>query len=365
MICRDTFDLHLKGILDSPKSSQSMKTLWAKYQLAKSTLPSEILSWIPKTDGNLSEHGILHIDNVFENTARLLSLSPEVGVDGHLEGKPFCGLEIKPVDAFVLGMALFFHDTGNIISRKGHAKTGREVMYEVLKDVLKIDEIRVIDQVMSAHSGTTANGDPDKIKALDDAPRYICKESVRMRPLAALVRFADDLAEGPQRTSNYLRSKGAFIIPKLAGQPSDDKEERNIFHDYASITAVNIDRGNGRIALQYNIDLEDNMFDPQKGAGKEFLEPLLKLVFYRIKKTDDERRYARFYGGKLLTDFHTTEALIQFYRNGSDIETGLGPLVLNDLVVPPHSDDMNKSTEWIKNQDPAYDIKNLLEKVWK
>lgn len=365
MISRDTFDLHLKGILDSTGTSQPMKTLWAKYQIAKNKLPAEILSWIPRTDGNLSEHGILHIDNVFENTARLLNLSPEVGSDGFLEAKPFCGVDIKPVEAFVLGMALLFHDTGNIAGRKGHAKSGRAIMHEVLKDVLKIDEIRGIDQVMSAHSGTAENGDPDTIKALDVAPRYICKEPVRMRQLAALVRFADDLAEGPQRTSNYLRSKGAFVITKPEEQDSVEKENRNIFHDYASITDVSIDKGNGRIALQYNIDLEDNMFDPQKGAGREYLGPLLELIFYRIQKTDDERRYARFYGGKLLADFHTTEALIQFHRDGRDIETGLEPLVLNDLVVPPHSKDLKKSTEWIKTQDSAYDIPSLLGEVWK
>ena len=89
------------------------------------------------------------------------------------------------------------------------------------------------------------------------------------------------------------------------------------------------------------------------------------MVFYRIKKTDDERRYARFYGGKLLADFHTTEALIQFHRNGSDLETGLEPLVLNDLVVPSHSEDITKSTEWIMDQDSAYNISALLEEVWK
>ena len=265
----------------------------------------------------------------------------------------------------MLSMALLFHDTGNIAGRKGHAKKGRDIMQNVLKDVLTVEEIRVIDQVMSAHSGTAANGDPDTIKALDVTPRYICRETVRMRQLAALVRFADDLAEGPQRTSNFLRSQGAFVMPKPAGQASDIKEERNIFHDYASITDVNIDKGNGRIALRYNINLEDNMFDPQKGAGREFLGSLLKLVFYRIKKTDDERRYARFYGGKLLADFHTTEALIQFHRNGSDLETGLEPLVLNDLVVPSHSEDITKSTEWKMDQDSAYNISALLEEVWK
>lgn len=365
MISRDTFDLHLKGILDASNCSQGMKDLWAKYQLAKSKLPAEVLSWIAKKDGNLSDHGILHIDNIFENAARLLSLSPEVGSGGALEGKPFCGLDIKPVEAFVLGMALMFHDSGNIMGRKGHARNARTIMNEILKDLLKIEEIRGIAQVMSAHSGTTASGDPDTIKALDEAPRYICKEPVRMRPLAALVRFADELAEGSQRTSNYLRSQGAFVLQKQGASIAENIEERNIFHDYASITSINIDRGNGRVALQYNIDLNDNMFDSQNGVGKEYLEPLLNLVFYRIKKTDDERRYARFYGGKWLAEFHTTEALIQFHRNGNDIETGLKPLVLNDLVVPPHSDDFNKAKEWIKVQDAAYDIHRLLEGVWK
>lgn len=365
MISRATFDLHLKGILDADKSSESMKGLWAKYQLAKDKLPSEVLSWIAKKEGNLSDHGILHIENVFENAARLLNLNPEAEINGADDKKPFCGVDIKPVEAFVLGMALMFHDSGNIMGRKGHAKNGRVTMNEVLKDLLKIEEIRGIDQVMSAHSGVTPSGDPDTIKALAAAPCYICKEPVRMRQLAALVRFSDELAEGPQRTSNYLRDQGAFTIQKPNELTSELKEERNIFHDYASITTVNIDRGNGRIALQYNIDLEDKMFASPNGVVREYLEPLLNLIFYRIKKTDDERRYARFYGGKLLADFHTTEALVQFHRDGQDIETGLKPLVLNDLVVPPRSEDIKKSTDWIREQDAAYDIQNLMGRVWK
>lgn len=365
MISRKTFDLHLKGYIDADGNPDALKVLWAKYELAKNRLPTEVLSWIPKKEGNLTEHGILHIDNVVENAARLLNLSHEVKAEGILEGKPFCGLDIKPVEAFVLGMALLFHDSGNIMGRKGHANSARDILNDTLKGILNIEEIRVITQVMAAHSGLTSDANPDTIQSLDEAPRYICKEPVRMRQLAALVRFADELAEGPQRTSNYLRNLGAFHIHNQADPKSATKAERNIFHDYASITTINIDRGNGRIALQYNVDLDDSMFDSNKGVGEVFLEPLLRLVFYRIKKTDDERRYARFYGGKLLSDFHTTEALVQFYRNGSDIETGLKPLVLNDLVVPPHASGTDKSLEWIESQDPAYNIQKLLEAAWK
>lgn len=360
MISRETFESHLKGILDGPKCVKPLKDLWAKYQLAQSNLPKEVLAWIPKAEPNLSDHGILHIDNVLENAARLLNLDPDHDLYENNGKIPFNDVDITPVEAFVLGMALLFHDTGNILKRQGHARTGREVMCDLTKGILIQNEIRYIDQVMSAHSGLAKNGSPDTIHGLSDV--YVCGELVRLRQLAAVVRFADELAEGPQRTSNLLRKKGAFV--ETCVQEPNDKPKRNQYHDFASITNINIDSGNGRIAIRYDIDLNDNMFENSENGGREQLKSLLQMIFGRIRKTDDERRYARYYGGKLLANFHTTDVIIQFHRDGNDIETGLNPIVINDLVVPNHSNDSSKDQDWISQKDKEYDIEKLLTKVW-
>lgn len=362
MISRDTFEAHLKGCLDSQNCAQPLKNLWAKYQLAKDALPQEILTWIPTSEPNLTDHGILHIDNVIENAARLLNLDPAVDFSPASDKNPFDGLDIKPVEAFVLGMALLFHDTGNVLGRSGHADRAATIFAKITRGHFQNSEVRLIGAIMAAHSGTAKNGSSDTISDLPEAPDYFCREPIRMRRLAALVRFADELAEGPQRTSNYLRATGRFKADSKE-RAQDNSPKRNIFHDYASITNINIDRGHGRIAIQYSVDLEDPMFVLAGRKGKQYLRKLLELCFMRIRKTDEERRYARYYGGELLSDFQSTEVVLRFHRGGNYLETGLKPLIINDLVVPTNYIP-KKTQEWIRNCDQNYDIKALVKKVW-
>ncbi len=342
-------------MLDAATCAQPLKDMWAKYQLSKSRLPTEVLSWIAKSEPNLSDHGIHHIDNVIENAARLLGLDASYSYETGMGKKPFEQLDIRPVEAYLLGMALMFHDTGNILSRSGHVDSGKSVMATLMKDILKHDEIRVINLVMAAHSGKSSKGDLDRISELSESPDYLNKEPVRLRPLAALVRFADELAEGAQRTSSFLRDRGEFTLN------CDEEKQRNPFHDYASITEVNIDRGHGRIAISYSVDLDDNMFSKD---GKKHLCLLLALICHRIHKTDDERRYARFYGGGLLQAFQTTEVAIRFYRSNIEVGPQLPALVINDLVIPGSHDSSDNHKEWVKKRNQAYDIEEIVNKVW-
>jgi len=354
MICRDTFDAHLKGMLDAAACAQPLKDMWAKYQIAKSKLPTEVLTWIAKTEPQLSDHGIPHIENVIENAARLLGLDASYSHEDGSGTKSFEQLGIRPVEAYLLSMALMFHDTGNILSRAGHADSGKSVIAELMKGVLKADEIRVINLVMAAHSGKSHKGCFDRISDLPESPDYLNKEPVRLRPLAAIVRFADELAEGAQRTSNFLRDRGDFRM-------GESNEVRNPFHDYASITQMNIDRGHGRIAISYGIDLDDKMFSQE---GEERLRTLLAMICHRIHKTDDERRYARFYGGEWLQAFRSTEVVIRFYRENLEVAHQLPPLIINDLVVPGSHESAENDKNWVKQRNQAYDIDEIISKVW-
>ena len=69
---------------------------------------------------------------------------------------------------------------------------------------------------------------------------------VRLRELAAVLRFADELAEGPQRTSEFMQEEGLY-----------DSESQQ-FHDYANITNILIERQNSRIVITYEIDIDVN-----------------------------------------------------------------------------------------------------------
>lgn len=355
MISRDTFDAHLKGMLDAAGCAQPLKDMWAKYHLAKTKLPTEVLSWIARSEPELSDHGIMHIENVIENAARLLGLDASYSHEKVDEAKPFGKLGIRPVEAYLLGMALMFHDTGNILSRRGHADSGKSVIANIMKGILKVDEIRQIGLVMGAHTGKSQKGCFDKISDLPEPPEYLNKEPVRLRPLAAIVRFADELAEGAQRTSNFLRNRGDFT------QDGENGCVRNLFHDYASITQVNIDRGNERIAITYGIELDDIMFAEDK---KEQLRKLLVMICHRIHKVDDERRYARFYGGTWLQAFQTTEVAIRFYRENLEILPQLPLLIINDLVVPGSHDTTEDDSKWVKQHNQAYDVEEIIGKVY-
>jgi hypothetical protein len=356
-ISKETFDRHLEGILASDGCPDLLKGLHSKYVLAKQRAATEVLSWIPKVEPNLSDHGILHIENVIENAARLLGLDPgyNANVSGQT-GKPFGTNDLSPVEAYVLAMSLLFHDCGNIRGRRGHAQAAGEVMGSVMAGVLRADEILLIGKIMAAHSGKASNGTNDKIGELDTRA-YLHKEPVRAQQVAALLRFADELAEGPQRTSNLLRNDGAFRLDSNSNSPeSEEVAIRNPFHDFAASTEVIIDPGHGRVALTFIIDLDDQMFSLKP---RERLKALLEMIFFRIRKTDEERRYARHYGGKLLLAFHTTQVAITFVRGGQEIDPNLSPLVINDLVIPGFDPTGVSHSVWVKHYNQKYDAEAL------
>src|SRR5205823_8617134 len=123
------------------------------------------------------------------------------------------------------------------------------------------------------------------------------------------------LAEGPQRTSEFMRSKGLYT------------QDSRIYHDYASITHVRIDRGNERIVLAYEIEIADD------DSWQDKLRHLLGFVYRRVSKLDQERRYARFYSD-LLSSFKSTWVTLNFHCKGQLLELNQPPLRIDDKVVP-------------------------------
>ena len=159
-----------------------------------------------------------------------------------------------------------------------------------------------------------------------------------MRELAAILRFADELAEGPQRTSQYMIDKG--LIPN----------DSLIYHKYAAITEVFLDKGNNRVALTYNIDY------PIKELS---LEELLKFVYRRILKMDAERRYCKYYA-PALNDLLRTEANINFTINGDICEIDLPKICLEDKY---RLSDVDESIEYFIKSNPGLSIDSIEKKL--
>ena len=252
---------------------------------------------VKRTEPDLTDHGPDHIADV-------LRQAYEIVPPNHLE----------PREKLALLLSILFHDTGNIHGREGHEKKVSDIYDQVRgTPTPSFQEKKIVLAVVGAHGGEALDGSKDTIRELPETEPFL-KKPIRIQEVAAILRFADELAEGKQRTCEYLRRIDAFDI---------DSEK---YHDYADITEICIDRGNQRIALTYHIGLESDN-DKIDDQVLERLKRLLKFSYHRIRKLDEERQYARFYS-TCLGDFKKTSASLTFWLNGQQLDLGLKPLEL-------------------------------------
>lgn len=301
---------------------------FSQYHNLRNALPP-IWEQIKGREPFLSDHGTRHIQNVLENAERILS---KVDRDKGLTG----------VELYCLGIAILFHDVGNIDGRKQHNDMRRiaEIYDHVNAGGIRQQEKGIILRIANAHTGHARDGSKDTLRDFDPEPTMsLIGRPVRVQELAAILRLADELAEGPQRTVEFMRSKGRY--PDVAAR----------HHDYASITDIAIDPGNERIAISYNIPIPTP--NGSLAHGIPDLRELLLFAFTRLEKLDQERKYARFYS-KLLDPLKTVRVHIDFWLNGSLLELNLPPLELNDKTIPG---DQCKAIALV---NPSYNLDTLL-----
>jgi hypothetical protein len=246
------------------------------------------------------------VRNVLENVSRLLEGAPDY---------------FSPVERYILGMGVLFHDVGNLHGRRNHSSRVAHFYDYVHPQADRPQEKLLVVQIAQAHSGTTRDGSRDTLAAVPEES-HLDGRRVRPREIAAVIRFADELAEGPQRTSHYLRATSGYSA------------ESTPFHDYASATDVFIDGLEGRIAVTYHFDVKT---EPDFEREIERLEGLLDVVHARLTKMNLERRYARFYCAEPLVSFGEISVRINIQLDGEfldlDLETRISDAV--DLDRPP------------------------------
>jgi hypothetical protein len=185
-------------------------------------------------------------------------------------------------------------------------------------DLAKFNSERLlILKTTQAHCGKTNSGSKDTLKDIE-IKSSLSGEPIQLQEIASILRLADELAEGPQRTSDYL-----FAANKIA----DDSKK---YHRYAQITDIFIDRGNERIVLQYHIDIKDETADT--------LRKLLMFVYERIIKLNEERVYTKFHS-KLLSPFKKTEVTFNFTNNGEPLvfvsdKNEISEIISNKIILP-------------------------------
>lgn len=298
--------------------------LFADYNSARRFVTEEITGHIATTEPDLTDHSDRHLMDVMNRVHAVIGEST----------KYFTAYEL-----YLLAVSILFHDVGNLHGRSEHHKKVAGIYDACRKREARFNtERNAVLAIAGAHTGSTKDGSKDTIR--DVGQFSFQAHPVRGQQVAAVLRFADELAEGPQRTSAYLQNQGMY------------KPDSRIFHKYAAITDYCVDPGAERIALTYNIDVERGHSELEAGNAV-LLTQLLTFSYSRITKLDQERRYCKHYCD-LLSVFKETGAWFNFFYDGQKLDLGLEPIVISDLIVP------GELTKRIEEIDTKYKVSTLV-----
>lgn len=309
---------------------------YTHYQEARNYLEDEVYPNIPATLPSYSDHTAKHVQDVQKNVNFILEsfYNPSKGIEA-----------IKGINLYLLGMMVLYHDVGNIFGRDNH--NHQDIIAKVYDDKFGNDsrflqERRIVTQAAQAHSGKAIDGSKD---TLGDLPTVDNIDSYPVKPqeMAAVLRFADELAEGPQRTSQFMQKHHLYDSDSL------------VHHLYANTINVYIDRPGQRIALTYNFALKDVNEKLTNDQEEDFRE-LLAYTYHRIQKLDQERKYARHYS-IYCADFKRTTVAINITKNGKHI-LNLEDCILDDKMLPGqvHAVPLDQQFE-------QYRIENVIQKI--
>lgn len=324
-----SFDDQLRERLLSELGDNEGREFASVYDQAQAYLRNHVYSHIQGQEPQLTDHGATHVDNVKRNVTDLLSNDGEI-------------VDLSAIEIYCIGLCILFHDAAIIHGRKNHQHEVAKVFDRAIGENVRwrLSQRQIVLQVTRAHTGLAQDGTADTLKQVDELSHLLGK-SIRTQALAAVLRFADELAEGPQRTSEYMAGEGLYST-------SSGK-----FHDYATSANVAIQRNNRRIVLAYQLEVIDDYTVPN---NRRKLKKQLEYTYGRIMKLDQERRYTRFYTD-LLDPFRVTEVTFHFHLQDSYSDLNLTPLRLTDLVLPGEH---QKSIDKI---DEAYSIDALIDRI--
>jgi len=322
------YEKHMSEKLKMRYGNDRGDKIFSDYTYARNKLIDDnFFSQIQGKEPNLTDHSERHIANVLENAFKLL------GDDI---------VKLSAIELYSLGLIILFHDVGNINGREKHNKNIAEVYDFVRSRESKFNrEKAIVIKAGEAHCGKSKDSSKDTLKDLEITDS-LNGEPVQLRSLAAILRLADELAEGNQRTSQFMFDRHKY----------DPKSE--IYHNYARITHILIDRPGGRILITYDID-----FDTKKMSQKDLTE-LLEFTYKRMIKLDEERRYNKHYCD-LLSPFKKTSIQFNLTVDGIPANLDLGKIELDDRFPIPGEGDDDKSISELLSNFP--DIK--ADEIWK
>jgi len=320
----------LEKILQEKLIHEEKNNLLAYYGIARDYLFNNIYPEIKSKLPEYTYHDGSHVINVLNCLHKLL--------DTNLE-------KISPVVLYFLCLSILFHDVGLIFGRENHQKNITEI-YNRVRGIENIqnfaNERVIITKTIEAHTGFAPDNSRDTIKYLGDCIGY--DEIINTKEIAAMIRFADELAEGGHRTSDFFLENGMY------------HEESKIFHWYSKSYQSAISPRDNRLAITYNIIFNINASNELIIDQDIKLEEFLTFIYKRLIKLDDERKYCRYYC-LWLEAIKEISVTFNFWYNDDHIEIGLAPIILSDKIVP------GETKRKLEDAFPDYtyaDIDNIL-----
>lgn len=233
----------------------------------------------------LNDHGSDHVAMVVRRAGDLLFQG---------EGQ----WPITPYEAFILLLAIHFHDVGNYLGRSRHEERIDQVMRDLGSEFLGGDSIeqRMIKDVAMAHGGTR-NGSMDTIGQLSYE-----RTTPNVFLLAAILRFADELADDYSRTSRFLIKQDTKALYKGS----------EAYHHYsAALRRVTIDSTQRRIELRFELPADLTSRKLAKNDSRVFLFDEIRA---RLTKVHSEHLYCSQFWMRSLR-FESIDAKIGVYED--------------------------------------------------
>jgi len=264
---QDTLAGWLEGQKDRLHVFPGGSDYWVRYRSIADWLAENVHADLNRAalciDGEyLTDHGQKHIEKVIDRASKLAMTEQ---------------CQMTPYETYLLLVAIQLHDVGNIFGRLHHEEKIAEIVAQ-MGSLCGEDNVekRWFMMIAQAHGGEI-NGDRDKIGRL---PRNeaILGLPVRIQFLAAILRFADELAEDRTRAARFSLNTG--IVPK----------ENEAYHKYAQyLHSVMVDPDNREIGMSFYVPVNDVRKKFGKGRGGDVY--LLDEIFGRTVKTHVERMY--------------------------------------------------------------------------
>ncbi len=334
------FEKKLEDKLIETLDNDEGKSFMSRYTSARDKSFDNVISQIAGSEPNLTKHDVSHIKNVLTRVHELLG--DEV-------------TDLNCFEMYTMAIVVLFHDVGNIFGREDHQTKSKvaKVYNHIRGNEPKWNQERlVVLQAVNAHTGRSQTGEAkDTLKEVEEISNLENGKKIRLRELAAILRFADELEEGPDRTSTFKQA--------IAGETGGYSKESMQYHNYSNVTNVFIDRGNGRIILRYHINWEANA-DP---SGESFKETL-KYCLTRVLKLDEERKYTRYYS-QILSPFKMTQVSFHFTVDHIPVDIALDKLEFSDKIPVPRINLEGVVQKEILDSDPNYDVEKIFQALLK